>query len=197
LDGEWYEYVPAASPIDQGDILFSCPVSSWKAAPLVFDKTTDYVGNLKAAHEFSLLDLVTMTQTCDLAQNKVRFVVLCPHYGLEDYRKDWASDMKARGQNPTDKIWSKYLESICKGHIWNLAILNSENTDQYSAEHRIVDFHEVLSLPREFIESWIKQEGEMRLRLRPPYREHLAQAFARFFMRVGLPTDIARPWPQV
>ena len=25
---------------------------------------------------------------------------------------------------------------------------------------------------------------------RPPYREHLAQAFARFFMRVGLPIDI-------
>ena len=29
-----------------------------------------------------------------------------------------------------------------------------------------------------------------RLRLCPPYREHLAQSFARFFMRVGLPIDI-------
>ena len=27
--------------------------------------------------------------------------------------------------------------------------------------------------------------------LLPPYREHLSQAFARFFMRVGLPLDIA------
>jgi hypothetical protein len=26
--------------------------------------------------------------------------------------------------------------------------------------------------------------------LLPPYREHLSQAFARFFMRVGLPVDI-------
>ena len=25
----------------------------------------------------------------------------------------------------------------------------------------------------------------------PPHREHLSQAFARFFMRVGLPIDIA------
>jgi len=24
----------------------------------------------------------------------------------------------------------------------------------------------------------------------PPYREHLSQAFARYFMRVGLPQDI-------
>ena len=29
-----------------------------------------------------------------------------------------------------------------------------------------------------------------RLRLLPPYREHLSQAFARYFMRVGLPVDI-------
>ena len=28
------------------------------------------------------------------------------------------------------------------------------------------------------------------LRLLPPYGEHLSQAFARFFMRVGLPVDI-------
>ena len=26
--------------------------------------------------------------------------------------------------------------------------------------------------------------------MRSPYREHLAQAFARYFMRVGLPVDI-------
>jgi hypothetical protein len=31
-----------------------------------------------------------------------------------------------------------------------------------------------------------------RLRLLPPYREHLSQAFARYFMRVGLPQDIPR-----
>ena len=29
-----------------------------------------------------------------------------------------------------------------------------------------------------------------RIRVLPPYREHLSQAFARFFMRVGLPQDI-------
>lgn len=28
------------------------------------------------------------------------------------------------------------------------------------------------------------------LRLHPPYREHLSQAFARFFLRVGLAGDI-------
>jgi Arc/MetJ-type ribon-helix-helix transcriptional regulator len=28
----------------------------------------------------------------------------------------------------------------------------------------------------------------------PPYREHLSQSFARFFMRVGLHTPIAKAW---
>jgi len=31
----------------------------------------------------------------------------------------------------------------------------------------------------------------LRQRLLPPYREHLAPAFARFFMRVGLPIDVS------
>jgi len=34
------------------------------------------------------------------------------------------------------------------------------------------------------------KKRENRLRLLPPDREHLAQAFARFFMRAGLPIDI-------
>ena len=57
-------------------------------------------------------------------------------------------------------------------------------------ETRVVDFHEVFTLPRTFLESWLQQSGNQRLRLRPPYREHLSQAFARFFMRVGLPQPI-------
>jgi len=42
-----------------------------------------------------------------------------------------------------------------------------------------------------FIKLHLRKQGN-RLRLLPPYREHLAQAFARFFMRVGLPADIPK-----
>jgi len=41
----------------------------------------------------------------------------------------------------------------------------------------------------DFLINFAKQKDQ-RLRLLPPYREHLSQAFARFFMRVGLPSDI-------
>jgi hypothetical protein len=46
-------------------------------------------------------------------------------------------------------------------------------------------------LPFPFLSSLAAANGK-RLRLLPPYREHLSQAFARFFMRVGLPTDIPK-----
>lgn len=54
----------------------------------------------------------------------------------------------------------------------------------------VVSFRNVRSVDFDWITASIKQRGK-RLRLLPPYREHLSQAFARFFMRVGLPTDIA------
>jgi hypothetical protein len=53
----------------------------------------------------------------------------------------------------------------------------------------IVDFGRVFSLPMEYVQRHAENQGS-RLRLRPPYREHLSQAFARFFMRVGLPQNI-------
>ena len=61
---------------------------------------------------------------------------------------------------------------------------------QVTTETTVVDFHEVFSLPVHFLELWLSRGGNRRLRLLPPYREHLSQAFARFFMRVGLPVDI-------
>lgn len=59
----------------------------------------------------------------------------------------------------------------------------------WSQEISIVSFREVWSLPLDFVRRMAAAYGP-RPRLRPPYREHLAQAFARYFMRVGLPVDI-------
>ena len=57
-------------------------------------------------------------------------------------------------------------------------------------------WHEVVAgnVPLSFLESLLRQRATPRLRLLAPYREYLSQAFARFFMRVGLPqpVDISR-----
>lgn len=53
-----------------------------------------------------------------------------------------------------------------------------------------VDFKNVYGIHRSTLNGIIKNL-KTRIRLLPPYREHLSQAFARYFMRVGLPQDIA------
>ena len=102
--------------------------------------------------------------------------------------------MRRVNQNPTERAWKRHCDDICDGFVWNLAILNPGNSGEISITHRLVDFHEVYTIPRDFLESLLKHRGQPRLRLLPPYREHLSQAFARFFMRVGLPVSVTKNW---
>ena len=190
----WYEVVPADAPLDQGDLAPGCPLLAWKEGPPHLYSSTRTREGLRDLAEVIDGDAVVMTQTCDLAQRKARYVILCPHDGMHAYRIGWEASQRRRGQTPSVKSWAAHLDRIAAGQVWNRAMLNSEEGPDYNAELRIVDFHEVFSLPRAFLEAWLAERGEPRLRLRPPYREHLSQAFARFFMRVGLPTDIHRTW---
>ena len=102
--------------------------------------------------------------------------------------------MQQGGQNPTPKAWTSQCNDIRDGFLWNLTILDAGSCDELSTDHRIVDFHEVHTVPRMFLESLLRGRGQPRLRLLPPYREHVSQAFARFFMRVGLPVPVTSVW---
>ena len=96
--------------------------------------------------------------------------------------------MKTSKQNPTPRGWKSLCEDIRDGYVWNLAMLNAGESGPLKIDHRIVDFRDIYTIPITFLESLMKQRGGPRLSLNPPYREHLSQAFARFFMRVGLPS---------
>jgi hypothetical protein len=138
-----------------------------------------------------------MSQACDLEHAKIREVILCPNYPLPSYELLWKQAMESQDQNATDKAWTKHLTEIRDGKIWNLAMLNERQQGAgmtIAREIRIVDFHEICTLPRTFLERWATRSNRPRLRLLPPYREHLSQAFARYFMRVGLPVEISRSW---
>ncbi len=139
-------------------------------------------------------DVVVMTQACDLEHGKVRNVVLSPHMALSDFKRLWEEDQRRRGQNPNTKSWQRPCENIREGYLWNLSLLNAEDVDGMKIQHRVVDFRDVFTVPREMLESLLRERNEPRPQLMPPYREHLSQAFARFFMRVGLPTNVANAW---
>ena len=140
------------------------------------------------------VNVIVMTQACDLEHAKVRNVVLCPLYNLSAYKAAWETAQKGQGHNPTAKAWKRYCDDICEGAIWNLSLLNADDVGNLTIEHCVADFHEVFTLPRQVLESLLKARHKDRPQLLPPYREHLSQAFARFFMRVGLPTPVTKAW---
>lgn len=189
----WYEVVEPSERLTQGDIILQCPLVGWKPA---LTQVEGLPGNevLKGATDIFTDDVIVMTQACDLENKNVSNVVLCPCSTLTAFRQSWEEERKIVGKSISSDAWRSVCRSIANGFNWNLSMLNSYADGHISTEHRVVDFHEVFTVPLDFIESFLKQKDQKRLRLRPPYREHLAQAFARFFMRVGLPSSVTPVW---
>lgn len=189
----WYEEVGAETSLMQGDVIVDCPVLQWKTDVSVSaDSKLEEV--LEASVDAVAADVVVMTQACDLEQRRVQNVLLCPAIELSKYKKAWTALLKAeKGKEPSVDDWRRMFNDVKNGYRWNLAVLNSGQGSTLSTEHRIVDFHEVHTVPRTFLETILRDRKVPRLRLLPPYREHLSQAFARYFMRVGLPTPLAAP----
>ena len=145
---------------------------------------------LQSQYEIVVDDVVVMTQACDLEQRKVDDVVVCSIHSLEEAKALWLRRQQAE---TGEKARTKYFEKINSGSIWNLAVLNRGEANGLITSHRIVDFHDIATVPLVVLEAIAVKRGP-RLRLRPPYREHLSQSFARYFMRVGLPSSVDDPW---
>lgn len=170
----WYEVVEG-SDLEQGDLLQACPILV-PTVNLVFP-----LQNNTITGDMLIFDVVVMTQSCDLVNDKVKDVILCPHWELSQ-----------AGQMDNALAKKDTQQAILKGYRHRYTMLAASHLAELSMGVRIVDFGRIFSLPKSFIREFAAKQ-EKRLRLCPPYREHLAQAFARFFMRVGLPQDIELP----
>lgn len=168
----WYEVVEGEK-IEQGDILISCPI----VVPLSL--TYPVTDGIQA--DLQIFDVIIMTQSCDLENEKVQDITVCPHWDLTTAGKMEPS----LGKKST---W----QSINKGHQFRYAMLPAWDEAGVSTDIRIIDFGRIFSIQRSFLHQLAGAQGK-RLRLCPPYREHLSQSFARFFMRVGLPNNITLP----
>lgn len=172
----WFELVQN-DELMQGDIIEDCPVFfppedlTW---PL--DKKQDEIDFIQAYQ-----DVIIMTQSCDLVQGQtddISQVLLCPIWKLTE-----AAEVNSFLNSSIGK------EECRRGHMTGYHMISGCDHDSWRREVRIVSFRNVWSLPLAFVRELARQKIP-RPRLRPPYREHLAQAFARYFMRVGLPVDI-------
>tara|TARA_R110002096_G_scaffold416993_2_gene620474 strand:- start:1771 stop:2328 length:558 start_codon:yes stop_codon:yes gene_type:complete len=185
MSDSWYLQVPAETPLTQGDLIDSCPVVEWKPVAVKGELT-----DLRAATHAVAADVIVMTQACDLEHGKVQNVLLCPRDRLSVYKKQWEEYQLSKKQPTNTNSWRKHCKNIRDGYVWNVGLLDASP----DGEPAVIDFHEVYTVPRVFLDSFLIHQKEPRLRLESPYREHLSQAFARFFMRVGLPTPVRDAW---
>lgn len=190
----WYSIAGPDEPLTQGDIIFRCPVLNWNPEAVQVTSPASQEEELTQRVNSFLSDVIVMTQACDLEHRHVDNVVLCPHVPLGRHKQHWEESERARNQNPTAKSWRNHCDDIKDGYVWNLCFIRLEESIAGLEEIRVIEFRELFTAPREMLESLLRERREPRPRLIQPYREHISQAFARFFMRVGLPTSVPRTW---
>ena len=170
-DYPWYD-AAEGDDIQQGDILERCRV---------FKPPPDLEAKLLSGPEvvWEERDLVVLSQSCDLVKGrcKVEEVLFCAVWARSEFKpEDYLST-------------SKGMENARRGNLPAFHVLAESEIVGLEREIQVVDFRRVCTLPIEYVRN-LASEKSPRLRVLPPYREQLAQAFARFFMRVGLPIDI-------
>lgn len=168
----WYTVVDGDAPPMQGDFISNCPI----LIPVLPEQIKE--GAKKVDGVVRLINVVILSQSCDLEQRKIELVLVCPVVPLSKIQAENDYYKKTEGK-----------KALRDGHLPGYHLMNKCEIEKFERELIVADFRNVYGVPIEFLLSFNKQSGE-RLRLLPPYREHLAQAFARFFMRVGLPVAV-------
>jgi hypothetical protein len=123
-------------------------------------------------------DCVVLTQSCDLENDKAAFVALCAVFSLSDFEA-------VNKQFAQKGAW----ERVRQGRVEGLHLLASPTEPANNRASFVADFRQIYSLPIAYLRGHADALGP-RWRLQSPFLEHLSQSFARFFMRVGLPSAI-------
>jgi hypothetical protein len=176
VDYKWYDDVPANSPIEQGDIIENCNI--------LVPNEHHYQAILEDKENETPLDIIeingiVLSQSCDIQNEKIDSIIVCPIWSLKKFMEKGDSF-----------YGSKAREDLRQGKFPEYHLLQKFNGKKLPNDFYFVDFHRIYSVPKKFIEATIKDKTHKRLL--PPYREHLSQSFARYFMRVGLPVAIPK-----
>ena len=165
------------SELHQGDYLPSIHVPLFRTP---FDDQKPTIGaEAESPTEVQEKDVIVVSQTCDLVQEKIRFVALCPVETIAELEKQ---------QPAMAKAWNE----IKKGRREGLHLLAPCKDPSNYKDALIVDFREIISLPCGYVERHAHQCGR-RYRLKSPFLEHFSQAFGKFYMRVALPEFVTLP----
>lgn len=175
MEYPWYTELPSGDEtLEQGDFITDCPV--------VIPSVTNLEEGMEVTANVEIYNVVILTQSCDLENGKVENVLVCPYYWFEDFMKGLPEgDQKKKGRE-------KKVRELKQGLQPAYHALNKD-AEKGLSDNPVVDFRNVYGVHIDYLKEHVKAQ-EKRIRLNPPYKEHLSQAFARFFMRVGLPAGI-------
>ncbi len=172
----WYSKINIEDiSLEQGDLIGDCPILI-PPAEIDYEKGTEI--------QINYFDVIILTQSCDLENKKIEFVQVAPFKKFKEYID------QTYEQKPSEKN-TKAIEAQFKA-------LNQGNRHAYHILDKcieyddfiVVEFSSVFSIHIELLKKHILTQ-EKRVRLCSPYKEHLSQAFARYFIRVGLPSGIS------
>lgn len=181
-EDQWYSIVGATELFEQGDLIDGLPVvlqkfySEQEAPPpeANFREAFGY----KFVFDVTRYDVTIMSQSCDLENEKLDFVLVCPHWALELLEEQ---DMFFNS--------SKGREALRRGSVPAYHLLPPCDLKEAKHGFRVVDFRAAQVVPYPFLKQFAAQQHH-RVRLNSPYKEYLSQAYARFIMRVALPKDM-------
>lgn len=169
----WYQELESQDEsLNQGDFIIDCPL-------IIPPK--ELIDEIEI--EIKTSDTIILTQSCDLVNGKIENVLVCPFYSLKNFIDELPED-----QNKTKKARQRIIENLKRGYLPGYHLLNKSDEIHKITDYQVVDFRNIYAINICSLKNIIKND-RARIRLLPPYREQLSQAFARFFMRVGLPQD--------
>ena len=182
----WYALAEGSDALEQGDMLDKFPIINLPEG--IADAAAS--GRMEDALQKSIpvqqFDVIILTKSCDFPKlTPTDEVILCPRLSYEEAAR---ISKKVSGQDG----WSK----LRRGHIVGLHLIDKCDLDGRVMPYQVIDLQRVFTSPLQVVRRHAARQGK-RVRLCPPYREHLAEAFARQFMRVDLPIDLPEKSPYV
>jgi len=171
-DYPWYA-VGTFTDLRQGDMILGCPLPDLDYGTLRdFVADPKHTGNPGSQITVRIANVVVLTQSCDLVNGKCERVVVCSY-----------------GDTSAFPLNKEQRGRVASGQNVALHMLEKCEHKDLAFSQQIVDFRQTFSLPVDYLQAVANERGT-RARLLPPYREHLAQRFSNYFMRIGLPGDL-------
>lgn len=168
----WYGKIKPGDKLQQGEIIENL------ISPMILQFEKEHINSqAPIRRDLEEYNVIILTQSCELENPKpdLRQVLSCAVYDFE----------LGLEMNPELKS-SKMKDDLSNGNLPALHLLPPSSIPGMEQKPRVVYFRHIITFPLSYLEETVK-ESLNRLLLLPPYREHLAQAFARYFMRVGWP----------